>query len=424
MPFQTCPTGLPALLMDAMVKKFKPIDESDNAAFYWTRDPEFEFPGKNGGLDACVEQEFAASRTIDLRTLLNSFLETATLFIKAKAAVVRVLLPDEQTLQVISAVGLTGEELEAERIVELACEDCGKDAFKHGLCSTNIDKCNTRHGDQPHRQFRSVISIPLESRNSPEALLGVFTLFFDTPQSSSGNSANMAISFADLLGTLIEHIKSTREAKREELLMERQSIANEIHDSLAQTLNYARMSTTLLSGAVRNNNEVMSTKYVRDIDEALEIGQKAVRTLITDFRSEMNPAGLLHALQTMVEQFRQQQNIVLDCSIRVADLDLPLEHEIQAYNIVREALSNIAKHSNASHARLIVDHLCGYYVFTVEDNGVGTFSPVEGHYGIVIMRERAQRIGGEIKVESTKGLGTCVQLFFPEPGTNWRIAHG
>ena len=410
--------------MDAMVKKFKPIDESDNAAFYWTRDPEFEFPGKNGGLDACVEQEFAASRTIDLRTLLNSFLETATLFIKAKAAVVRVLLPDEQTLQVISAVGLTGEELEAERIVELACEDCGKDAFKHGLCSTNIDKCNTRHGDQPHRQFRSVISIPLESRNSPEALLGVFTLFFDTPQSSSGNSANMAISFADLLGTLIEHIKSTREAKREELLMERQSIANEIHDSLAQTLNYARMSTTLLSGAVRNNNEVMSTKYVRDIDEALEIGQKAVRTLITDFRSEMNPAGLLHALQTMVEQFRQQQNIVLDCSIRVADLDLPLEHEIQAYNIVREALSNIAKHSNASHARLIVDHLCGYYVFTVEDNGVGTFSPVEGHYGIVIMRERAQRIGGEIKVESTKGLGTCVQLFFPEPGTNRRIAHG
>ena len=61
--------------------------------------------------------------------------------------------------------------------------------------------------------------------------------------------------------------------------MERQSIANDIHDSLAQTLNYARMSTTLLSDAIRNNNEVMATKYVRDIDESLEIGQKAVRTL-------------------------------------------------------------------------------------------------------------------------------------------------
>lgn len=406
-----------------MSRKIKLIEESDNVAFYWTRDPEFVLPGKNGGVDICVEQEFATTRSNDLQTLLNSFLETAISFIKARACVVRVLLPDEQTLQLISAVGLTGEELEAERIVELACEDCGKDAFKHGLCSSDVETCVTRHGDRPHRQFRSVISIPLESRNSPEAMLGVFTLFFDTPQSTSGNAAEMAVSFADLLGTLLEHIKATREAKREELLKERQSIANEIHDSLAQTLNYARMNTTLLSDAVRTNNEVMATKYTRDIDEALEIGQKTVRTLITDFRSDMDPAGLLQALQTLSEQFRRQHNIVLHCSIRVADLDLPLEHEIQAYHIVREALSNIAKHSNASHARLIVDHLCGYYVFTVEDNGVGTFSPVEGHYGIIIMRERAQRIGGEIKVESTKGLGTCVQLFFPEPGTNWRTAH-
>ncbi len=407
-----------------MSKKLKSVGGSDNAAFCWTRDPEFVLPGKDGGLDACVEQAFAATRTCDLKTLLNTFLETAIGFIHARAGVVRVLLPDEQTLQVISAVGLTGEELEAERIVELACEDCGKDAFKHGLCATDVNICVTRHGDRPHWQFRSVISIPLESRNTPEAMLGVFTLFFDKPQSASGNASTMAISFSDLLSNLIEHIKSHRETKRAELLMERQSIANEIHDSLAQTLNYARMSTTLLSSAVRSNNEVMATKYTRDIDEALEIGQKAVRTLITDFRSEMDPAGLLQALQVLTQQFRKQHSIVLDSCIRVADLDLPLEHEIQAYHIVREALSNIAKHSNASHARLIVDHLCGYYIFTIEDNGVGTFSPVEGHYGIIIMRERAQRIGGEIKVESTKGLGTCVQLFFPEPETNWRITHG
>ncbi len=398
------------------------IDGSVDAAFFWTRDPEFVLPGKNGGAENYLEKEFS-SRAGDLKTLLNSFLETAIGFIQAKAGVVRVLLPDEQTLQVISAVGLTGEEMEAERILQPACEVCSKDAFKHGLCSTDIDTCTTRHSDQTHRQFRSVISIPLKSRNSPENVLGVFSLFFDTPQSPSGSSATLASSYADLLGALIEHIKSTRETKRAELLMERQTIANEIHDSLAQTLNYARMNTTLLSDAVRNNNEVMATKYVREIDEALEIGQKAVRALITDFRSEMDPSGLLHAMQTLTEQFAQQYEITLECSIRIPDLDLPLEHEIQAYHIVREALSNIAKHSNASHARLIVDHLCGYYVFTVEDNGIGTFSPVEGHYGMIIMRERAQRIGGEIKVESTKGLGTCVQLFFPEPGMNWRTSH-
>ena len=338
---------------------------------------------------------------------------------------IRITLPDEQTLQIISSIGLSGEQLETERIAELVCEECGKDAFRRGLCSANIEDCEVRHNGNAHRQFRSVISVPLESRNTPDALLGVFTLFFDTPQSSSGHAASTAVTFADLLGALIEHIRSNRETRRAEMLMERQSIAIEIHDSLAQTLNYARMNTSLLTDAVRNDNGAMATEYARDLDEALEISQKAVRALITDFRSEMDPAGLLHALQTLVERFRQQNSIVLDCVIRVADLDLPLEHEIQAYYIVHEALSNIAKHSNASHARLIVDHRAGYYIFTVEDNGTGgdDLTPVEGHYGIVIMRERAQRIGGEIRAESAKGLGTSVQLLFPEPGANWRTVH-
>ncbi|OGT01114.1 MAG: hypothetical protein A3F73_12225 [Gallionellales bacterium RIFCSPLOWO2_12_FULL_59_22] len=398
----------------------KLAEESDNAAFFWMRDPELVLPCENGGTDCCTPQK---PHVGDLDALLNIHLDTAIGFTKARAGVVRVLLPDEQTLQIISAVGLSREELEAERIVELACEDCTRGSFRLGLCVADTEFCETRLGSKPHRQFHSVISIPLKSSNSTETLLGVFTLFFDTPQSSSGNASSMAAIFATLLSGLLEHIKFNREAKRAELLIERQSIANEIHDSLAQTLNYARMSTTLLIDAVRNSDDSAS-KYAQDIDVTLEIGQRAVRALITDFRSEMDPAGLLHALHTLAGQFRRRHGIVLDCSIRIADLDLPLEYEIQVYHIVREALSNIAKHSSASHARLIVDRRCGYYVFVVEDNGVGTFSQVEGHYGIIIMRERAQRIGGEIMLESTKGLGTCVQLFFREPGTNWRTVHG
>lgn len=410
---------LDSFLLDTMSTGTKPTDkpEQRHTAFFWTRDPEFVPPDKDLGMNVCAAQTLAASRTRGLKALLNTFLETAIGFIGAKAGMVRVLLPDEQTLQVISAIGLSEEELKAKCFVELACEECGKDAFKRGLCATDVEACEIRQGDPAHQQFRSVLSLPLNSRNPPAILLGVFTLFFDMPQSPTGNTAGMAITFAELLSTLIEHSKSSREAKRAELLMERQLIANEIHDSLAQTLNYARMNTALLNAALRNNNEVMATRHMHDIDESLETSQKQVRSLITGFRSEMDPAGLLHALQMLAEQFRQQHDIVLDCAIRVADLDLPLEYEIQAYYIVHEALANIAKHSNASHARLIVDHLCGYHVFTVEDNGIGTFSQVEGHYGVIIMRERAQRIGGEIKVESTKGLGTCVQLFFREPET-------
>ncbi len=398
-------------------------DKSSGEVFFWTREPEFLPPEQDGGIDTCVEMEFVEAAPSELETLLNSTLEAMTALAQAQAGVIRVLLPDEETLRVISAIGLSREDLEAERFVELACEDCPKDAFMHGLCSTNIPDCEARQG-RSHRQLQSIISVPLQSRQAPDSLLGVFTLFFNTPHSNSGPSANLAIALAEMLSGIIEHARASREARRAEMLMERQSIANEIHDSLAQTLNYARMNTTVLRSALQRDDPDMAGQAALDIEEALEIGQKAVRALITDFRSEMDPAGLLHALEYLVREFRKQNQIVLDYTIRVADLDLPLEHEIQCYLIAREALSNIAKHSNASHARLIVDYNFGYYVLTIEDNGAGTFSPVEGHYGIVIMRERAQRIGGEIRVDSTKGLGTSVQLHFPDPESNWRKLHG
>ena len=167
------------------------------------------------------------------------------------------------------------------------------------------------------------------------------------------------------------------------------------------------------------------SKYAHDIDEALENSQKTVRELITDFRCSLDPSGLAHALQILTEQFRHRNKIFLEYINRVVNLELPLEYEIQVYHIVQEALANIATHSGATHARLIAEFSGSYYVFTIEDNGSGgcTFTPVEGHYGMMIMRERAQCISGEIKVESSKGFGTRVQLFFPEPGTNWRAVN-
>jgi two-component system nitrate/nitrite sensor histidine kinase NarX len=127
-------------------------------------------------------------------------------------------------------------------------------------------------------------------------------------------------------------------------------------------------------------------------------------------------------LQTLTEEFRHRNDIDLEYINRVANLELPLEYEIQVSHIVQEALANIATHSGATHARVVVDLSSGYYVFTMEDNGSGgcTFTPIEGHYGMKIMRERAQRIGGEIKVESSGESGTRVQLFFPEPKSDWR----
>ncbi|MDZ4201533.1 MAG: histidine kinase [Gallionella sp.] len=401
-----------------------PSSVSDHSGFSWVRDPDFTPPGKDGGIAECLRHEFAPARAGELGTLLKTFLETIIGTVNATAAVVRLLTPDGTTLQIISSAGLSAElQEEAESFGELDCEVSDNASLGHIVHASDISGCDSRQNCRyASCRFLSLVAAPLDAPSLSGSPLGTLTVFFDVPRAAAGNAMNAIAAFAEVMAAVIEHTRINRESRRMERLAARQVIANDIHDSLAQTLTYARMRASLLHEAIRACNEVMTAKYARDIDEALEIGQKSARALIKDFRFELNPGGLLPALMEITEEFRAHNDIVLDYHNRVIDLELPLEYEIQVYHIVREALTNIARHSGASHARLFVENSFGYFVFTIEDNGSGasTFTPVEGHYGVKIMRERAHLIGGEIKVESATGLGTQVQLFFPEPSPDWR----
>ena len=384
-------------------------------------------PPKKEGTVAQATFASAATRVGELKTLLEEFLSTLIFTVKATAGIVRISPPPYgQTPQIISSVGFPAELFEVEKSINVDCESFGKAAIKRGFYSSNFSTCKTRHDCRNIGcQLRSIIATSLESPHSPKNQIGVLTLFFDAPQESSGHTLKTVQAFTTLLGAIVENYRSSCETKRIDLIAERQSIANEIHDTLAQTLVYTRMRTSLLLESIRTGNELMVTKYAHDIDEALEISQKTTRELITDFRCHMDPSGLSSALQSLTEQFCIRNNIALEYINRVAHLELPLEYEIQVYHIMQEALANVAAHSGATHARLIVDFTSDYYIFTVKDNGSGgcTFTPVEGHYGMMIMRERAQRVGGEILLESSEGFGTHLQLYFPKPGSDWRAAN-
>lgn len=406
-----------------------PIPASDDglSGFSWVRDPDFTPPDQDGGVGACLTHEFTEARDGELKTLLETFLESIIGTANATAGVVRLLSPDGLTLQIIGSAGLSAElQQEAESFVELDCEVSGNAALGHVVHASDISSCDSRQNCRyASCRFQSLVAAPLESQNSAGTLLGILTVFFDVPKQAASQVMNILAAFAEMMSATIEHTRINREISRTERLAARQEIANEIHDSLAQTLTYARMRVSLLREAIRTGNETMATRYAQDLDEVLETGQKSVRELISDFRCDMNHGGLSAALHDLAVEFRKRNNIEIEYHNRLVDLELPLEHEIQVYYIVREALNNIARHSGATHARLFVDERFGYYIFTIEDNGSGarTFTPVEGHYGVMIMRERAHRIGGKIKVESAAGLGTQVQLFFPEPSLDWRATN-
>lgn len=407
-----------------MQKTTIPITDIPSCGFSWVRDPDFTPPDRDGGVDTCLMHELSPPRAGELRALLKTFLESIIGTVNATAGVVRLLSPDGRTLRIIGSAGLSAElQEEAENFVDLDCEVNDNATFGHIIHASDISSCDSRQSCRyASCRFQSLVAAPIESPNSPGVPLGILTIFFDVPRDSARNVMNSIAAFAEMIGASIEHTRINRESVRMERIAARQEIANDVHDSLAQTLTYARMRVSLLREAIRSGNETSATQYAQDLDEALETGQKSVRDLIKDFRCDMGPGGLLASLNDITSQFREQNDIALEYHNRLVDLELPLEHEIQVSHIVREAMTNIARHSRASHARLFVDAEFGYYVFTIEDNGSGarTFTPVEGHYGVMIMRERAQRIGGDIRVDSAPNLGTRVQLYFPEPSPDWR----
>jgi two-component system nitrate/nitrite sensor histidine kinase NarX len=406
-----------------MGKNTNNLKNSEHAAFLWADDFHF-IPTENGtDIATSVTLELAASRAGDFKPVVEKLLGILVDNINAASGVARILPAHGQTHQLFSSVGLPAELLKLGSELELNCETSCKASIGRGIYTTDLRACKKRQVcSNMGCQIKSLITAPIESHTPSKKPIGMITLFFNEPQESFENISKTILSFTDLLSTLTEHNRSTREAKRSDLIAERQSIANEIHDSLAQSLAYTRIRTSLLLESIRTQNASMITKYAHDIDDLLENSQKTVRELITDFRCSVDPSGLLHALQTTVEEFRHRNDIELEYINLVANLELPLEYEIQVSYIVQEALVNIATHSGATHARLVVDLSDNYYVFTIDDNGSGgcTFAPIEGHYGIRIMRERALRIGGEINVESAEGIGTRVRLFFPEPMSDWR----
>jgi two-component system nitrate/nitrite sensor histidine kinase NarX len=232
-------------------------------------------------------------------------------------------------------------------------------------------------------------------------------------------------SIGELLGLALENARLARESMRATLTNERQMMANEVHDALAQTLSYMKMRMALLEKGIRDGDGSRSLKYAGDVDRALSSAYSSLRELLTNFRKRMDPQGLLHALKETADHYYEKTGVLLDFDNRAPDLELAAEQEVQVFHIVQEALANVSKHAGARRARLVLERRSGQFEITIEDDGAGIVTdraaadrqprrhPTTAHLGLDIMRERARSLHGEVEIDSVLGHGTRVRLTFP-----------
>ena len=353
----------------------------------------------------------------DLEVLLERFLSTMIRLAGANAGAVRVLTSDGGHLRLVASIGLPEEVLERERIVDLGCGICGEAVRDNATrLTSDLHVCAQRASQKYFGdECKKVIAVPLQYKGKVH---GLYNLFMAEDQDVPDEISLLFRSISEHLGMALENARLMRENLRITLMNERQLMANEVHDSLAQTLAYMKMRIVLLQDAMQREDDTLVLKYVNDVSSALETSYSSLRELLTHFRNRMDPNGLLHALQETVQTFHDRTGIQLDFINQAPQLNLTVDQEVQVFHIVQEALANITKHSRAQRATLLLSMSDGRYVITIEDDGAGIIKTAEEaqnmvHFGLNIMRERAQSLEGNIEIESLVGQGTRVRLDFP-----------
>jgi two-component system nitrate/nitrite sensor histidine kinase NarX len=363
----------------------------------------------------------------DVEEMLGRFLGTMLRLAHASAGAVRVLTTDGLHLRLVGARGLPPEVVERERLVPVDCGQCGlavRDQRAH--YEIDLHDCAVRTGHAYFdRDCQAMVVVPLQHGGR---LLGTYNLFlpelFELPE----EVVVLFRSIGEHLGMALENARLKRENMRIALMNERQLMASEVHDSLAQTCAYMKMRVALLQDALRDGEIERAGKYSGDVAQALDVAYGQLRELLTQFRNRMDPLGLVHALGELAGGFQDRTGIALEFDNRVADLRLSVDQEAQVFFIIQEALANVVRHSGATKAKLSLEGAGDYYVATVEDNGrggqgyfalanrTGGFEEhprLRDHFGVTIMRERAHKIGGRIEVANLPERGFRVRLTFP-----------
>jgi len=361
----------------------------------------------------------------DLELLLQRFLVSIAALAGAQAGAVRVLTDDGLHMRLVAQQGLPPHVQEAERLVERGCGMCGVAVGADGLAWVDdLRSCDRKGGGHYFGgQCQGVLAISLVHGDQ---VLGIYNLFFESRVEIPAPTQTILRLIGQLLGLSLHNARIERERLRVTVLKERQEMVNEVHDSIAQTLAYARMRLPLLNDAMLAHDDPKAIKYFSDVKQAVGEVHDNLREVMTYFRTRMDPLGLLHALQDIADGFFGRNGIALEIRNTVRHLNLTDAQEVQVFFIVQEALANIAKHSMARHAAVIINKTPDGLEFVIEDDGLGMAAPgvstivtsarelgTTTHFGLEIMQSRAQRLGSILEVGDNAGGGTRVRLLLP-----------
>lgn len=259
-------------------------------------------------------------------------------------------------------------------------------------------------------EFRTILSVPLLVR---QRALGGMSLYYKSPRDISEAERELALSFATQAALALDNANLYVQVQELAVLQERQRLARELHDSVSQALYGislgARTARALWD---RRGDLTEPLDYIQSLADA---GMAEMRALIFELRPEsLEREGLIAVLDRLSTAFASRHDLALETQFD-PEPDAPMAVKEALYRIAQEALNNTSKHARASRVEVALTEQDGAFELVIEDDGVGFDPSAEfpGHLGLSSMRERAERIGAELTIDSGAGRGTRVEVRWP-----------
>lgn len=199
---------------------------------------------------------------------------------------------------------------------------------------------------------------------------------------------------------------------------ERARVAREMHDSLGKTLYGIALAARGLSHRIEAEAPGAAAA-ARDLSASAQIAAEEARGLISDLRSDTLDRPLRDALERYVREWSERNGIAAHLQADGVDLPHP-GTRYELFCIVREALENVERHAGATSVQVLLRDMAPDVVLSVVDDGVGIGGEgdarslqTNGHYGLIGMAERGERIGATVRIGGQRGAGTTVTVRLP-----------
>ena len=370
---------------------------------------------KNAHLTALYGLTAFLGEQHSVEEMLESFIARVLTLTGAPAAQVCFWNENRNQLESVLKKGLSESGThECEKISEQFCQQIFASSYPVRIeepdQSVNLDASHNRF------ILKVVYHIRYRQKN-----IGIFALFYRDKLSEDRALDMLLENLGRHFGAAIENMRLAALDQQMAVAQERNILAQNLHDSIAQTLSFVNLQVQMLEGALKDQNSEQIDDGIKQIKAGVQECYDDVRELLLNFRTRVYKEELGELVQSVLQRFERQTNVKTHLNIQDDGMTLSSTQKLQVIFILQEALSNVRKHARARTVMVNIRNDDSRFEMTVMDDGIGIDPQLlserkQSHVGLSIMRERAQKVNAQIEIESEIDQGTTVKLILPKEG--------